>query len=581
MPDRAGRGASAPGLLGSLRFQVLAFLTLALLPIGLLGVLQTRNLTREMQGRYELNLLALTERAYSGEQRVISRAFGAAEALSAVIQQISENPDDCERYLANYATMTRQYAFVGFLPPDGVMTCASARGVFDLSGSPRLAETMENPMPRVVRVDDPITSDSTAITVLQPAFRDDVLIGYVVLSIPETVLATQTDDFADRRPLSLVTFNAKGEFLTAESSLDDALDSLPRDIPLADLVGLEAATFLAESHAGEMRIYAVDAVIPDVVNAVASWAPEDESPGSQSYGMLSVLFPVLMWLASLVVAYVAVNRLVLRHVRRLSRKMRRFAVDRRLPPDAELPPMSRELAELDGAFTSMALALMADEAQMEDALREKNVLLREVYHRVKNNLQMISSIMNLQMRKAANPETRAALKRLQDRVLGLASVHRNLYQSADLSKTDAGALLREIFDQTLLAAIPPGIDPRVETRFDSVHLFPDQAVPLALLASELATNALKYLGAPKGGRPWLSATFVTLGPQRASLTVGNSVAPDCPETATEDGAGLGSQLVRAFAMQMGAEIVIDRPEGGYVVTATFDVHDVAPKAMEY
>ncbi|MCB1310738.1 MAG: hypothetical protein KDK29_02105, partial [Sedimentitalea sp.] len=84
-----------------------------------------------------------------------------------------------------------------------------------------------------------------------------------------------------------------------------------------------------------------------------------------------------------------------------------------------------------------------------------------------------------------------------------------------------------------------------------------------------------------GGRPWLSATFVTLGPQRASLTVGNSVAPDCPETATEDGAGLGSQLVRAFAMQMGAEIVIDRPEGGYVVTATFDVHDVAPKAMEY
>ncbi len=225
MPERFWPGAAKrSGVLGSLRFQVLSFLTLALLPIGLLGVMQTRNLTREMQGRYELNLLALTERAYSGEQRVISRAFGAAEALSAVIQQISESPDDCERYLANYATMTRQYAFVGFLPPDGVMTCASARGVFDLSGSPRLAETMENPMPRVVRVDDPITSDSTAITVLQPAFRDEALIGYVVLSIPETVLAAQTDDFAARRPLSLVTFNAKGEFLTAEPGLDEALE---------------------------------------------------------------------------------------------------------------------------------------------------------------------------------------------------------------------------------------------------------------------------------------------------------------------------------------------------------------------
>ena len=84
-------------------------------------------------------------------------------------------------------------------------------------------------------------------------------------------------------------------------------------------------------------------------------------------------------------------------------------------------------------FLSMAEGILQDEAELEDALREKSLLIREVHHRVKNNLQLIASIMNMQIRRSRNSETTSVVRRLQDRVLGLARVHRQMYEAQTLA----------------------------------------------------------------------------------------------------------------------------------------------------
>ena len=218
----------------------------------------------------------------------------------------------------------------------------------------------------------------------------------------------------------------------------------------------------------------------------------------------------------------------------------------------------------------MAYSLLDDEARMEDALREKNVLLKEVHHRVKNNLQLISSIMNMKIRRASQPETIAVLKRLQERIMGLSTVHRNLYQTENLSRSNAGRLLSDLFGQLISSGAEAGSNIDYRGDFDDVILFPDQAVPLALLASELATNALKYAGAEAGGRPTIRATLSLIEPGIARLTCRNSVGGT---TETDDSTGLGAQLIRAFAAQVGGEVQITQTDDLYDVVVTFKVEE--------
>ena len=162
---------------------------------------------------------------------------------------------------------------------------------------------------------------------------------------------------------------------------------------------------------------------------------------------------------------------------------------------------------------------------------------------------------------------------MQDRVLGLATVHSNLYHTSRLASLRADSLLHDILGQTLKSALPGEDSVRVEIETDEIVLYPDQAVPLSLLATEAATNAVKYLGRPvDGSLPWVKVTMKELDGGRFRFTMTNSRGtPMHLQGDVPDGTGLGNQLIDAFAMQLGSRTEVTETDESYSLSVVVKI----------
>lgn len=199
------------------------------------------------------------------------------------------------------------------------------------------------------------------------------------------------------------------------------------------------------------------------------------------------------------------------------------------------------------------------------SLREKEILLREVHHRVKNNLQVISSLFSLQRERTENAELRALLDESRMRVQSIALVHEQLYRSSELAAIDFDEYLR-----SMLAAIRSSYGAtRVELVVDAkgVLLEAEQAVPCALLVSELVSNALKhaFVGATDG-KVWVHAQRDEHGRCRLEVADNGRGIPE--ELEWTKARSLGLRLVQSFARQLRGVIELDC-KGGTRFTVTF------------
>ena len=131
------------------------------------------------------------------------------------------------------------------------------------------------------------------------------------------------------------------------------------------------------------------------------------------------------------------------------------------------------------------------ETRLLASLHEKDVLIKEVHHRVKNNLQIIISLMNLQYPEADSTQETERFKRLEGRVRSMALIHEQLYRSEDFAMINMADYTAKLLSQ-ISQAMGLGIAVRLETDLESVHLGIDRAVPCGLLVNELATNAFKH-----------------------------------------------------------------------------------------
>ena len=205
--------------------------------------------------------------------------------------------------------------------------------------------------------------------------------------------------------------------------------------------------------------------------------------------------------------------------------------------------------------------------ELKAALADKEVLLREIYHRVKNNVQALIYLMDMQAEYIPDEGTRQMIRELQARARAMAIAHEKLYQSQNLSEVDFGAYLSDLVDNLSRAF---GADRPIVWRIDveDVLLDVETAIPCGLIVTELVTNALKY--AFPGGQPRaergetecrISITFRAEGERFTLLVADNGVGlpPGLDWSATRT---LGLQLVNILARhQLGGQVEVDRQAG--------------------
>ncbi len=197
--------------------------------------------------------------------------------------------------------------------------------------------------------------------------------------------------------------------------------------------------------------------------------------------------------------------------------------------------------------------------QIRASLSEKETLLREIHHRVKNNLQVISSLLNLQAEHS--PNVRDALAQSQARIQSIALVHEGLYRSQSVSHVDFDDYVHELIGNTFHAQQAHSRDISYRVDVSAVRLAIDVAVPCGLIISELVTNALKH--AFVDGRRGQIDVMLSQRDGLCELRISDDGVGLPPDIANSEKAigSLGLELVHTFARQLHAKIEIERARG--------------------
>jgi two-component sensor histidine kinase len=241
---------------------------------------------------------------------------------------------------------------------------------------------------------------------------------------------------------------------------------------------------------------------------------------------------------------------------------------------ADLKPSDNPILSVfaNQVSTAMKNARLFDQAQKEivertqaeaiirQALDEKEILLKEVHHRVKNNLQVISSLLNLQKAQTRDAPTISGLQECQNRVRVMALIHEKLYQSENLAQVDFSTYLRSLTDH--LARTYP-VNSRIasiQVQAEEIALDLDTAIPCGLIVNELVSNSLKY-AFPDGKPGRIDVSFRARQEGNYSLAVGDDGVGLPPGLDARNCPSLGLKLVALLVQQINGDLKITGAPG--------------------
>lgn len=199
------------------------------------------------------------------------------------------------------------------------------------------------------------------------------------------------------------------------------------------------------------------------------------------------------------------------------------------------------------------------EEQLRVSLDEKSLLLREIHHRVKNNLQIIISLTNLQLRQSDDPQVRKIMTETQNRVRAMALVHEKLYRSDTISDIDLAEYIEFLARQLFLNY---NIDSRkvmLKIEIDEIRVPINTVIPVGLIINELVSNALKH--AFPGDKKGSLSISATRGDNTISLKVADTGVGIPEELDWRNAPTLGLKLIISLVNQLDGSIELDRSQG--------------------
>jgi two-component sensor histidine kinase len=311
------------------------------------------------------------------------------------------------------------------------------------------------------------------------------------------------------------------------------------------------------------------AMVPMVILAAVLAAAEpvafaDHAPSTVRWSL--AILALLMWLSAMMMSWFSIHRLVTGPLYAIERLMADYGQSsdpaRTRLRSGDRDHGSAEINALAACFDEMADQIDRHTRELAGALVEQQRLTREVHHRVKNNLQIISSLLSLQARDALTPEIMQTYAVIQARIAALTHVHRWMYDDATSNGVDLKSLVGELcagLQSSLVSPNHPDVTITFQTAAIVIH--PDIAVPVAFLLTELASLAALY-GTP--GPLHIGVTTV----QDAGFTTLTVTAPgfDDVDRIAATSMTPTARIIHGMARQLRSTLVHDPVGGNYSVS---------------
>lgn len=533
--------------LRSMRGRIALLLGLAMLPAGAIAMQVGFNAAAARQTAYQENLSRRALESIATERRTIDELREMLRVLAATpaLQQIEAG--DCRDWLSEISARYPYIASISVSSDDNVLLCS----VPATTSNRRLPDS---DIRRRARARDSFTMGYTehgmlsglpVLAALEPIRNGDRRIGFVGASIPTTQLATLLER---SRNSNSALRNARAAIIDSHGRViaESAPDGNAPPLPAADEINNRFG-----SEPVFLKVSGGDAVIvplyaPDLY-AVMSWAPDQPMWRRVGELVFTIAAPILIWLLAIGAGWLAIEVFVARPLSSLEAAARSFARGEDVSDPPALLNAPSEIRSLRRTLAAMAKTLRGRELRLVEALAEERALLREVHHRVKNNLQMVASLLNIQARAASDESESWGLARAHDRVQLLAVVHQRIYSSGELRDVRVDDIAAEVARQLLQSRGAAAKEINLVMDLGSARAGVDRAVPLSFLIGEGVSAALDALS--------------DLGPVELRLTLHQDedgqtrFAIDADIDAERARTpGPGARLIDAFARQLNATI---------------------------
>lgn len=526
--------------------QVMLALALALLPLGVLAIVAAIDNYRNVRAsETELVSSRLTTFARTVQGRLEEDyALLRSEILSDVSTPVLR--ENCAQRLTRLVAIDPAIDSVVRFTAGGALACASLGApaaqapsgglVWQLAGRGRL--------PRAMMIDETTPARDLVLAIRDPESGNSIFgrIGRTSLS---GILAPSDLDAGDH-----VRLLRNGELLGAWGA--------PRLPVLPDLEAVregEIESFRTDD--GRVWFYGVrDLGIAGMRVLAVRRSSQLSVPQA-----VTVALPVLMWLGAVLIGWLAIRWLVVQPLAQI-----RGSLDRYATGDTDFRFgggrfRTQELRELGEAFDHLADQISRHEDDLRAGLATQKKLTREIHHRVKNNLQIVSSLLSLQSRDAASVEVAYAYATIQKRVNALALVHRWLYDDEAMRGVDLRSLAQDLcagLEQSVTLA--EGGNITIVADVDRLYVGQDTAVPLAFLITELVTAAARIATTPT-----LTVRVTAKADDgRATLMV------QADSFRGDDSFAVGShdpsaRIIQGMARQMRSKLAHDAEAGSYAI----------------
>jgi two-component sensor histidine kinase len=231
------------------------------------------------------------------------------------------------------------------------------------------------------------------------------------------------------------------------------------------------------------------------------------------------------------------------------------------------------------AVSRALLRLHRSEAALRRSLAERELLLKEVNHRVKNSLQLVLSMLSLQGHRFKEPETRELFTKAISRVTAIAAIHERLYQDQDPLTVEMHTYLTGLCAELVRAAgMEENAEASLQIEVEQMRLPTEHGVAVALIVNELVMNALKH-AQPTSGPAIIKVRLLGYGAGQVRLTVADNGATAAQSPS--EVAGLGTQLIRMLARQLNGTVSVERAAGNYAVHVTFPLQSAVSWRQAY